>query len=110
MSHFVGLAELGSADAVGVLSAIDIVIEKSLNLPPDQWRKQLVGFGSDGASVSRGKVTALLIKDVPHLIAVHCVAHQLELSILDVIKDISYIGKFESVVKKVYEFYSHSPR
>ena len=112
-SHFVGLAELGSADAVGVLSAIDIVIEKSLNLPPDQWRKKLVGFGSDGASVmcgSRGGVTALLKKDVPHLIAVHCVAHRLELSILDVIKDISYIGKFESVVKKVYEFYSRSPR
>ena len=102
-SHFVGLAELGSADAVGVLSAIHIAIEKSLNLPPNQWRKKLVGFRSDRTSVmcgSRGGVTALLKKNATHLIAVHCVAHWLELSILDhldVIKDISYFGKFESV-------------
>lgn len=40
---------------------------------------------------SQGGVTALLKADVPHLIAVHCVAHRLELSILDVIKDVPYV-------------------
>ena len=88
------MAELDSGDAADVLSAIDIAIEKSLHFTPDQLRKKLVGFGSDGASVMRGSqggVTALLKADVPHLIAVHCVAHCLELSILDVIKKVPYV-------------------
>ena len=38
----------------------------------------------------RGRVAALLKQDVPHLIAMHCVAHRLELSILDVVKDVIY--------------------
>ena len=43
------------------------------------WKEKLIATGSDGASVNIGKhnsVTALLKKDTPELIVMHCVNHR----------------------------------
>ena len=72
----------------------------------------MVGFGADGVSVMmghKGGVAALLKAVVPHLIDIHCVAHRLQLSVLDAIRDHPYISEFESGLKKLFSFYSKSP-
>ena len=58
-----------------------------------EWYSFLISIGLDGASVNMGKwggVQALLKKLVPSLIAIHSVAHRLELSAGDDIKEILF--------------------
>ena len=58
----------------------------------------------------KGGVAALLKADVPHLVEIHCVAHRLQLSVLDAIRDHSHISEFESGLKKLLSFYNKSPK
>ena len=56
----------------------------------DEWRDKTVFLCCDGAAVNVGRkngVAAKLRDDVGHLVAVHCVAHRLELGITKAIKD-----------------------
>ena len=50
------------------------------------WSTRMVGLGTDGASVNmgcRGGLGVLLKEDIPYLVQIHCVAHKLELGVLD---------------------------
>ena len=64
---------------------------------------KLVNVNLDGASVNmgiyNGVVAKLQQKIGFHLTKIHCVNHQLELAILDVRKDNSYLVTFESTLK-----------
>ena len=44
------------------------------------------------------------------MVEIHCVAHRLQLSVLDAIRDHSYISEFESGLKKLFSFYNKSPK
>jgi hypothetical protein len=82
---YVKMVAVKHAHSEGVLCAIE---EAMANV--NGWKDKLIATGSDGASVTIGKnksVTALLKRDVPHLIKMHCVNHRLELGALDAIKD-----------------------
>ena len=53
-----------------------------------------MGWGTDGASVNmgcRGGLDVLLKEDIPYLVQIHCVAHKLELGVLDACKGVQYI-------------------
>ena len=41
---------------------------------------------------------------------IHCVAHNLELAVLDAIKQTPYLAIFEETVKSVFKFYFYSPK
>ena len=65
----------------------------------------LVGLGSDGASVMFGKkggVGVQLQKDAPMLVHVHCVAHRLSLACADAAKDFPYLMSFKDTLKNLY--------
>lgn len=48
---------------------------------------------------------------VSHSICIiHCVAHKLELAVLDAVKRCPYLPTFEDTVKEVYKFYYYSPK
>lgn len=54
---------------------------------------KVYGFGSDGANVMVGKshsVSALIKKENPHCINIHCMAHRLNLAISQAIKNIPF--------------------
>lgn len=56
----------------------------------DDWKDRLEGFGSDGAAVNircRNEVALQLLRDIPYLIYIHCVAHRLELCVTKAIKE-----------------------
>ena len=98
------------ANAVGILKGI----EDAMSFDPD-WKNKLIATGSDGASVNIGKnhsVTALLKKDVPQLIAMHCVNHRLELSVLDALKkkNSDVFSKIKKVLHLLYNHYHRSPK
>ena len=68
------------------------------------WKKKLVGLGTDGASVntrSEGGIGVILKKEIPHLIHIHCVAHNLELAVLDACKELPYTTKFQDTVNAI---------
>ncbi|XP_077862484.1 zinc finger protein 862-like, partial [Saccoglossus kowalevskii] len=60
-----------------------------------------------------GKKTGVVtkIKDVvPSSISIHCVAHKLELAILDACKTVKQISDFEATLKGIFHFYHYSPK
>lgn len=40
----------------------------------------------------------------------HCVAHKLELAILDAVKEMPILKNFEETIKLIYKFYHYSPK
>lgn len=42
---------------------------------------------------------------VPEVIGIQCIAHKLELAVLDPNKKFSYMSTFEATVKGVFKFY-----
>lgn len=48
--------------------------------------------------------------DVPHLIEMHCVAHTLELAILDAFKGESILTELKDLLRGIYKHYHYSPQ
>ena len=72
---------------------------------------RLVGFASDGASVMTGihnGVAAQLKRICPQLTSIHCVAHRLQLAGLASVHELDYFDHFESTVKLMHSYFSHS--
>jgi hypothetical protein len=40
--------------------------------------------------------------DMPDLISTHCIAHKLNLAVLNSIKDVPFVSEIETVIKKIY--------
>ena len=72
----------------------------------------LVSVNFDGASVMMGckcGVVTCIQQSFPRVIPIHCVAHKLELGILDGVKTVKYLSEFKAIVKKIFLFYHYSP-
>lgn len=55
-------------------------------------------------------MAAILKRDVPDLINIHCVCHRLALAHADASKELSYIRKVEVLVLQVWKFYEFFPK
>ena len=67
----------------------------------------------DGASVimgSRNRVKTTLLNDHPSALIIHCVAHRLELAILDAVKTVPYLQNFENNMTEIIKLYHYSPK
>lgn len=112
VTTFVNIVELKSANSEGVLNAIlsalaDLQFDKD-SLKHDTDGPKLVCANFDGASVNFGSKSGVFqkIKEfVPEVIGIHCIAHMLELAVLDANKKFSYMSTFEATVKGVFKFY-----
>ena len=74
VNTFVGLRPCPNAKALGITEAVN----SSMRDVCDNWKEKAVALGTDGAAVMVGEVGgvfALLKRDIPHLIKVHCIAH-----------------------------------
>ncbi|GBB86298.1 hypothetical protein RclHR1_12720005 [Rhizophagus clarus] len=73
--------------------------------------KALFHIGSDGASVMIGKhngvVTKLKNKN-PFMISIHCIAHRFALIGKDSVSDVPYFKEYESILKRLYSYFSRS--
>lgn len=100
--------ELKKADANGVIASTGMV-EFGL----ENCKSQTVAFGSDGASVYVGRLNGVVAKlhvEIPWLLGVHCIAHRLELSVLDALKDEEQLKNVQEMLQGLYKHYHYSPK
>lgn len=75
--------------------------------------KKMKSCVTDGAGAMIGKhkgMAAIIKKDVPDIINIHCVCHRLALACADASKDLKYIKKVEGLLLQVWKFYEYSPK
>ena len=96
-TQFADIVALESADAVGFAKGIEKGLE-AVDIDNELLKDQLVGYTFDGASVMMAKSGAvtqqLQVKIGRPVIVTHCVAHRLELAVLDAVKTSSYLNRF----------------
>ncbi|KAJ8301583.1 hypothetical protein KUTeg_020570 [Tegillarca granosa] len=94
-TQFVDIVPLSSANSDGVLKGIDTGLE-NIGLTREKVDSKIVGCNFDGASVMMGNKSGVSSKIKERLrrgiIMIHCVAHNLELAVLDAVKGISYLS------------------
>ena len=111
-TKMVKIVDLKHAHAVGILDAIDRAV-KDVGITLEIWHSKVVCANFDGASVMMGEINGVagqLKRRVPHIVVLHCVAHKLELAVLDAVKRVAYLQKFDDTLKAVFKMYYRSPK
>ncbi|XP_070563662.1 zinc finger protein 862-like [Ptychodera flava] len=113
VTKFLSLQPMPRGNAESIINAIDRAFCAELTIEPNQWKQNLVGMASDGASVmigARGGVTTRVRQDVQHLVNVHCTAHRLELCLKSALKEFAMYRNIEDFLINIFKFYTNSPR
>ena len=109
MTELLGFDDLPNGTAKGYFTCLESFMTKRKL----KW-KDMVALGTDGCGTMRGHKTSLvaLVKaNVPGVATVHCVAHVLNLSILDSAACVTYLtSTFQPTMKKLFNFYHYSPK
>ena len=74
-----------------------------------------MGAGCDGASVTTGhnhSVSTLLLQEQPCIVVMHCVAHRLELAVVDTLeaRGVKVLKTAEELSKLLWKHYQFSPK
>ncbi|XP_065650998.1 E3 SUMO-protein ligase KIAA1586-like [Hydra vulgaris] len=107
VSVFIDLVELEGATSIIIFETIISVLEKH-GFNEKYLYENLIGFYSDGASVTLGKkagVSAKTLEIFPNISTCHCLAHCIQLSLDDVIKE---VNNFRYFLNKLYVYYHTS--
>ena len=112
VNRFVGLKSLCKANAENLTQVLIDTMEDDLGMADEKWKERLVACCFDGASVMLGPKSGVAkrLKDMqlPHLVAIHCCAHRLELAIKDVLKRADLMDVTESLLFRIYKHYKYS--
>lgn len=80
----------------------------------EEMLKKLVGCNFDGASVIMGKKSGIAVQiqeKVPQpVVILHCVAHNLDLAVLNAVKTIPYLENFHKTIRQVFKLNCYSPK
>lgn len=109
---FLDLVELTETTAPAIVSALLNCLSRH-GLSEAVIAEHCVGLACDGASVMLGKkagVGKLMQNKFPKLFVWHCVAHRLELSVHDTMKEVAGINNFKIFIDKLYALYHTSPK
>jgi hypothetical protein len=107
--EFVSVESCEKSDAPSILKAIENAMETEIQ--DRDWKSKLVGLTTDGAAVMVGKnagLAALLKRERPQLVALHCVSHRLELAVKSVAKAVPWYKKVDLLILNLYLFYHNS--
>ena len=111
-TKMVKIVDVKHAHATGILNAIDEAVEE-VGITQEIWLKKVVCANFDGASVMMGKINGVagkLDRRIPYIVILHCVAHKLELAVLDAVKQVPYLKEFDDIVKAIFKMYHRSPK
>ena len=115
MTSYTSIEGLQNSRSEGVFEAIKLGISKvGIDLEKLEPELKLVCVNMDGAAVNMGAKSGVAkkINDAVenNVLVTHCVAHKLELGVLDAVKEVNYLEKFEKSLKRVCKFYTGSPK
>ena len=109
---FAASVEVERSDSASILNSMQKAVAHYLEIPCNVFFSKLVGLGCDGASNMTGHrngLIALLQKEQPSAIVVHCFAHRLELAFKDASKSNSLHEKVvATLLMGLYYFYHKS--
>ena len=109
---FAASVQVERSDSASILNAMQKAVAHYLEIPCNVFFSKLVGLGCDGASNMTGHrngLIALLQKEQPSVIVVHCFAHRLELAFKDASKSNSLYEKVvATLLMGLYYFYHKS--
>ncbi|XP_014662095.1 PREDICTED: zinc finger protein 862-like [Priapulus caudatus] len=109
---FIGVKSADKADAVNIVNGLQDLVITNVDMEWPAFMQKMVAVACDGASVMVGckaGVGALLRKDQPSLVTLHCMAHRLELSLKDASKSLKLYDKaINTVAMGLYYFYHNS--
>ena len=104
VNKFIGLQDLETANASGVLHAVDQALETRGDISVDTQKIKIININLDGASVNMGAYNAVAIqlqkKNGQHVTVTHCINHNLELAVVYMWKE-PYITEFYSTIKVI---------
>ena len=109
---FLDLLELSKTRAPAIVSAL-LECLSGYGLSEPIIAEHCVGLACDGASTMLGKnaeVGRLMQNKFPKLFVWHCVAHRLELSVNDTVKEVAGINNFKIFIDKLYAVYNTSSK
>ena len=118
MTNLIKVQLPDSVNAVGITKAIQEAVnslkpEDGLNDFMENFYQTLINVNFDGATVMSGHKSGVQkrLKDIqPGLIYTHCVAHRLELAMLDALKlKDDYLHRFVENINGLFKFYCYSP-
>lgn len=114
----IDIVAVQSSNATGILAVLHQAVKKGLNInksdlhPNHKGTPSLIMANFYGASLNFGSKSDVVVKpkiDFPELLSLQCVAHKLELSILDAVKSWKYLSDcFEEVIKGIFKFYHYA--
>ena len=110
-TQFLGIKHLRHCHAAGTLEAIEEAISTNIDL--DAAYGKAVNCNFDGASVmsgSREGVRTKMQKKQPAMAFTHCIAHKLELAVLDSIKCDENLEKAQEIMTAMFLCYYYSPK
>ena len=106
VTRFLKIQDLFDGTAVTIETALLEILSK-LQIPLEK----VAAFGSDGAAVMVGRRNgvATKLKDrIPHLVAIHCVAHRLALATAHASDSVACIKKYSITLQTIYYFFQNS--
>ena len=122
VTKLVAMESPESVNAIGLLKAIQNALS-SLKMAPmtddnnvdflEELDRKVINVNFDGASVMSGHLNGVQAKFKvlqPGIVYTHCVAHKLELAVLDAIKrNDKYLSEFDDTINSILRFYFYSP-
>ena len=90
---FVAMKPLATPDAANTVAAVVKSLKTDCEL--SDWQFKLMGLSADGAAVNmcvRSGAAKRLRQQVPHLVAVHCCVHRVEIAIKTVSTNVTFLS------------------
>jgi hypothetical protein len=110
---FAGVSSPEKANAEGIIACVKNIFHQNMGIEWEELMVKVVGLSCDGASVMvgcRNGVSAIMKREQPSLLTIHCMAHRLELSLKDCLKTVKSVDKaVNTLVTGLYLFYHNSP-
>ena len=90
------------------------VFESLKPIGEENLKKNMIGFGTDGASVMRGQHAGAAVKlqslTKSNFKAFHCMAHKMELAVNMATTSAGEVARFRMFTDSIYAFYHRSPK
>ena len=106
--RFFTVRHLGSGTASGLLECLRRALQY-MNIT--DWQQKIIGLGCDGCSANMGErgLRGLLQQSLPWVVVFWCLAHRLELSLKDALKN-TFFSSVDELLLQVYYVYEKSPK